>query len=100
MGILGINIFGQGIKIFFNPFSTILGCQERGYCMKRHHFLLFGAYCSVSSLSEKERRELDNMHILELINLSRFLFSIIFYQKYLYSSFHFEIILASHNEDM
>ena len=28
MGIHGINIFGQGIQIFLNTFSLILGCQE------------------------------------------------------------------------
>ena len=49
MSILGINIFGQGIQIFLNIFSLILGCQETGLLHKKHCFLLFGAYCSYIS---------------------------------------------------
>ena len=38
MGILGINIFGQGIQIFLNTFSIILGCQETVLLHKKASF--------------------------------------------------------------
>ena len=38
MGILGINIFGQGIQIFLNTFSLILGCQETVLLHKKASF--------------------------------------------------------------
>ena len=38
MGIHGINIFGQGIQIFLNTFSLILGCQETVLLHKKASF--------------------------------------------------------------
>ena len=38
MGILGINIFGQGIQIFLNTFTIILGCQESVLVHKKASF--------------------------------------------------------------
>ena len=38
MGILGINIFGKGIQIFFNTSSTILGCHETMLLHKKASF--------------------------------------------------------------
>ena len=56
MGIHGINIFGQGIQIFLNTFSLILGCQETVLLHKKASFpfiwrLLYIWSWLVSSLS-------------------------------------------------
>ena len=64
MGILGINIFGQGIQIFLNTFSLILGCQETVLLHKKASFPFIWRLLYMESLGQ----DLSNPTYIGLIS--------------------------------